>query len=128
MKRKDIHADGPFRWKMNELMKLSDKWKLFKATNPVDRDPSIADGYKERIRQRILDKYWSNEKDLATRLLARLSASHPDHIWEFRLGGPDTAANLRLLHGRTNTDIGFQIWQQIHRLPDGTPIRLEVVN
>lgn len=49
-------------------------------------------------------------------------------MWELQLGGPDTVDNLKLLHGRTNTDIGSQIWGQIQNLPDGTPIRIEVVD
>ncbi|MEE3920570.1 hypothetical protein V2I01_27060 [Micromonospora sp. BRA006-A] len=127
VERRDFHATAQFRRKMAALKKLSDSGKLYKATNPVQRDKSITDGYKDRIRQKIWDKYWPHDKDLANRLSQRLSDYHPDHVWELQLGGPDTVDNLKLLHGRTNTDIGSQIWGQIQNLPDGTPIRIEVV-
>ncbi|SCF08814.1 hypothetical protein GA0070607_5377 [Micromonospora coriariae] len=128
VQRRDFHATSQFRRKMAALKKLSDEGKLYKATNPVERDKNLTDGYKERIRQKIWDKYWPHDKDLANRLSERLSSYHPDHVWELQLGGPDTVDNLKLLHGRTNTDIGSQIWGQIQTLPDGTPIRIEVVD
>ncbi|MEW2543660.1 endonuclease [Micromonospora chalcea] len=128
VQRRDFHATAQFRRKMAALKKLSDDGKLYKATNPVARDKNLTDGYKDRIRQKIWDKYWPHDKDLANRLSQRLSDYHPDHVWELQLGGPDTVDNLKLLHGRTNTDIGSQIWGQIQNLPDGTPIRIEVVD
>ncbi|MEH1165240.1 endonuclease [Micromonospora sp. CPCC 205539] len=129
VQRKDIHATAQFRRKMAALKKLSDEGKLYKATNPVERDTNLTDSFKERIRQRIWDKYWPHDKDLANRLSERLSSYHPDHVWELQLGGPDTLDNIKLLHGKTNTDIGLhQIWPQIRSLPDGTPIRIEVVD
>jgi hypothetical protein len=51
----------------------------------------------------------------------------PDHVWELQIGGPDTAANLRMLDRFTNQEIGMrQIWPQIRSLPDGTPIRITI--
>ncbi|GIF12783.1 hypothetical protein [Actinoplanes teichomyceticus] len=125
--RKDFHPRGQFDRKMNALSRLSDDGKLFKQANKVARDKRITDGYKKRVRKAILRKYWPGHKQLATKLLQRLKEQHPDHVWELQLGGPDTVSNLQLLHGRTNVDIGSQIWQQIMHLPDGTPIRIEVV-
>lgn len=128
VQRKPEHARAQFDRKMAALKKLSDEGKLYKATNPVERNKDITDGYKARIRQMIFDKYWPHDKDMANRLSQRLSRYHPDHVWELQLGGPDTVENLKLMHGKTNTDIGSQIWAQIRNLPDGTPIRIEVVD
>ncbi|MDM4784516.1 hypothetical protein [Micromonospora sp. b486] len=120
VERRNFHATAQFRRKMAALKKLSDEDRLYKATNPVERDKSITDGYKDRIRQKIWDKYWPHDKDLANRLSQRLSDYHPDHVWELQLGGPDTVGNLKLLHGRTNTDIGSQIWGQMPDAPAAT--------
>lgn len=49
---------------------------------------------------------------------------NPDHVWELQLGGPDVASNLHILDAFTNQDIGRQIRQQIHALPDYTPLRI----
>lgn len=128
VRRQPHYKMGPFDRKMRALKRLSDEGKLFKATNPVQRDKSITKEYKARIRQRIWDKYWPHDKDMANRLNERLKGVDPDHVWELQLGGPDTADNLRLLDRATNRDIGTDIWRQIRNLPDGTPIRIEVVD
>ncbi|WP_410817059.1 hypothetical protein [Micromonospora sp. 050-3] len=128
VQREPFHARAQFDRKMNALKKLSDEGKLFKQANPVARDKKITDDYKARIRQMIFDKYWPHDKEMANRLSARLSLQHPDHVWELQLGGADDVSNLKLLHGLTNVDIGKQIWQKIMKLPDGTPIRIEVVD
>ncbi|WP_444947735.1 endonuclease [Micromonospora ureilytica] len=128
VQRKSTYARAQFDRKMNALKKLSDEGKLFKQANPVARDESITKAYKARIRQKIFDKYWPHDKKLANRLSERLTDQHPDHVWELQLGGPDDVSNLKLLHGHTNEDVGRQIRQQIMKLPDGTPIRIEVVD
>ncbi|MCG5449541.1 MULTISPECIES: endonuclease [Micromonospora] len=128
VKRKSMHARAQFDRKMNALKKLSDEGKLFKQANPVARDETITKGYKARIRQKIFDKYWPHDKKLSNKLTERLRLQQPDHVWELQLGGPDDVSNLKLLHGDTNRDVGQQIWQQIMKLPDGTPIRIEVVD
>ncbi|MGC4759241.1 hypothetical protein [Micromonospora trifolii] len=128
VQREPFHARAQFDRKMNALRKLSDEGKLFKQANPVARDKRITDDYKARIRQKIFDKYWPHDQDMANRLSDRLSLQHPDHVWELQLGGADDVSNLKLLHGLTNVDIGKQIWQKIMKLPDGTPIRIEVVD
>ncbi|MFE9192918.1 endonuclease [Micromonospora sp. NPDC007208] len=128
VQRRPFHARGQFDRKMNALKKLSDEGKLFKQANPVGRDKKITADYKKRIRQKIFDKYWPHDKKMANALAARLRKQQPDHVWELQLGGADDVSNLKLLHGRTNWDVGGQIWHQIKNLPDGTPIRIEVVD
>ncbi|SIM86517.1 endonuclease [Micromonospora cremea] len=128
VQRRPFHARGQFDRKMNALKKLSDEGKLFKQANPVARDKKITADYKKRIRQKIFDKYWPHDKAMANKLAARLRNQQPDHVWELQLGGADDVSNLKLLHGRTNWDVGGQIWRQIKKLPDGTPIRIEVVD
>ncbi|MET7950837.1 endonuclease [Micromonospora sp. NPDC005324] len=128
VQRKSTYARAQFDRKMNALKKLSDEGKLFKQANPVARDRTITDGYKDRIRQKIFDKYWPHDKKMTERLVQRLRKQQPDHVWELQLGGPDDVSNLKLLEGTTNREVGGQIWQQIRNLPDGTPIRIEVVD
>jgi len=128
IKRKPTYKKGPFDRKVRALQKLSDEGKLFKQANPVARDKKITADYKKRIRQKIFDKYWPHDKKMANALAARLRKQQPDHVWELQLGGADDVSNLKLLHGRTNWDVGGQIWRQIMNLPDGTPIRIEVVD
>ena len=54
--------------------------------------------------------------------------NQPDHVWELRLGGPDTRSNLKMLDTFTNWHIGTQqIWPQIRNLPVGTPIKIRIL-
>lgn len=80
------------------------------------------------MREAIWKKYWPHDKETSRKLTDKLDTLDPDHVWELQLGGADDASNLRLLDADTNRDIGNQIWQQIRTLPDGTPIRIEVVD
>ncbi|MET8354312.1 MULTISPECIES: endonuclease [unclassified Micromonospora] len=134
IKRKPSYKKGPFDRKVNALKKLSDEGKLFKQANPLDKDPELTKAYRERIRQAIFAKYWppggkatEEGKAMANKLLARLRRLDADHVWDPQLGGPDTVDNLRLLDSHTNQDMGWEIWQEIQKLPDGTPIRIEVI-
>ncbi|MET8262765.1 endonuclease [Micromonospora arida] len=134
IKRKPTYKKGPFDRKVRALQKLSDEGKLFKQANPVDKDPALTEAYRERIRQAIFAKYWppggkatEEGKAMANKLLARLGRLDADHVWDPQLGGPDTVDNLRLLDSHTNRDMGLDIWRDIQKLPDGTPIRIEVI-
>lgn len=127
------YKQGPFNRKMRVLQKLSDDGKLFKQANPVARNKDLTKGFKDRIRNRILAKYWGDgatdqDKKIGRRLVDKLDTLDPDHEWELQLGGSDTVKDLKLLDSHTNRSIGKEIWQQIRSLPDGTPIRIEVVN
>lgn len=133
IKRDASYKRGPFDRKMRALKKLSDEGKLFKQANPVKRNSDLTKGYKNRVRQKIFDKYWQpdspeSDKKFARKLVERLDKLDPDHVWELQLGGDDTASNLRLLDSHTNQHVGRKIWEQIRSLPDGTPIRIEVVD
>ncbi|MBY8875050.1 endonuclease [Micromonospora sp. PLK6-60] len=134
IKRKPSYKKGPFDRKVNALKKLSDEGKLFKQANPVARDPELTKAYRQRVREAIFKKYWPPDgkateegKAMANKLLARLGRLDTDHVWDPQLGGPDTVDNLRLLDSHTNQDLGNEFWQQIGNLPDGTPIRIEVI-
>ncbi|WP_410817859.1 endonuclease [Micromonospora sp. 050-3] len=134
IKRKPFYKKGPFDRKVRALQKLSDEGKLFKQANPVDKDPELTKAYRKRVRDAILAKYWppggkatEEGKAMARKLQARLDSLDVDHVWDPQLGGPDTVDNLRLLDSDTNQDMGNEFWQMIRKLPDGTPIRIEVI-
>ncbi|SIN40765.1 hypothetical protein [Micromonospora cremea] len=134
IKRKPSYKKGPFDRKVNALKKLSDEGKLFKQANPLDKDPELTKNYRKRVMDAIFAKYWppggkatEEGKAMANKLLARLAGLDADHVWDPQLGGPDTVDNLRLLDSHTNQDMGREIWNEIRKLPDGTPIRIEVI-
>ncbi|MET8323251.1 endonuclease [Micromonospora sp. NPDC005189] len=138
VQRKSTHHRTDFDRKMAALKRLSDQGKLFKQANPVARDTSITGGFKDRIIRKIHNKYVKNNKgsdaqkakdrEAAERMKQRVRDQNPDHVWELQLGGPDEVSNLKLMDADTNQDIGTQIRVQIMNLPDGTPIRIEVVD
>ncbi|HEX4705603.1 MAG TPA: hypothetical protein VH352_26005 [Pseudonocardiaceae bacterium] len=119
-----------FNGKANALKRLSDDGKLSKAKNPVNRDPNVTKQYRQDMIDRIYRQYHDQNPAFSDKLIDRVTRRmSPDHVHELQLGGPDTAANLHFLDRYTNEQIGLrQIWPQIKNLPDGTPIRIEVVN
>lgn len=118
-----------FERKMRALVRLSDQGKLFKATNPVQRNSQLTRDYKNQVIQRIHRMYSQRDPAGTRALIDRVRRMDVDHIHDLQLGGPDVRSNLRLLDRATNTDIGLrQIWPQIRGLPDGTPIRIQVVH
>ncbi|MGW5556953.1 endonuclease [Micromonospora sp. NPDC003944] len=138
VQRKSTYHRTDFDRKMAALKRLSDQGKLFKQANPVARDGSVTRGFKDRLIQRIHNKYIRDNKgsdtqrardrEAAERMMQRVRDQNPDHVWELQLGGPDEVSNLKLMHAVTNQDIGNQIRVQLMNLPDGTPIRIEVVD
>jgi len=46
-----------FQGKVTALRRLSDDGKLYKATNPVDRDPNITKDYRQNMIDRIYRQY-----------------------------------------------------------------------
>lgn len=130
VRRKPFMPKTEFRRKMAELHRLGEDGKLFKATNPVDRDQSVTRGYRQDVIDRIWDRYHDVNPDFADKLIERVTGTmQPDHVWELQLGGPDNWSNLRFLHGPTNEDIGMhQIRPQLSKLQDGTPIRIRVID
>lgn len=117
-----------FAKKAAALQKLSDEGKLFKAPNPVARNKQVTKNYKGDLIRRVYDQYGSTNPQFADKLKDRiLNRMDPDHIHELQLGGPDTAANLKMLDRFTNQHIGTQqIWQQIRSLDDYTPIKIKI--
>jgi hypothetical protein len=138
VQRKSLHHRTDFDRKMAALKRLSDQEKLFKQANPVARDTSITGGFKDRIIRKIHNKWNKSDTGSAAqdarnraagdRMKQRVRDQNPDHVWELQLGGPDKVSNLKLMDADTNQDIGNQIRVQIMNLPDGTPIRIEVVD
>lgn len=117
-----------FNKKAAALVQLGDEGLLYKAPNPVARDPQLTRNYKADLIRRIYNQYGARNPDFAAaarlRVLTQLDA---DHIHDLQLGGPDTRANLWLLDSTTNRVMGTrQIWPQIRPLPDNTPIRIVV--
>ena len=130
VRRKPFMPKGEFRRKMNALQELGEQNELYKATNPVDRDPSVTKEYRQDVIDRIYAQYNNRNPEFSDKLIERVTrVMQPDHVWELQLGGPDNRSNLRFLHGPTNEDIGmYQIRPQIAKLQDGTPIRIEVID
>ena len=119
-----------FAKKAAALQRLSDEGELYKASNPVDRDPNITKNYRQDMIDRIYRQYNEQNPEFSDKLIDRVTRRmSPDHVHELQLGGPDTPENLKFLDRYTNTQIGTrQIWPQIRNLPDGTPVRIEVIN
>jgi hypothetical protein len=128
--RKPFMPKTEFRRKMNALQQLGEEGELYKATNPVARDPSVSRDYRQDVIDRIYAQYNDRNPDFSDKLIDRVTrVMQPDHVWELQLGGPDDRGNLKFLHGPTNEDIGMrQIRPQIAKLEDGTPIRIEVID
>ncbi|GGQ72224.1 endonuclease [Couchioplanes azureus] len=128
--RKPKMPKTEFRRKMGALHELGEEGKLYKATNPVERDPSVTKEYRQDMIDRIYAQYHERNPDFSDKLIDRVTrVMQPDHVWELQLGGPDHRSNLKFLHGPTNEDIGMrQIRPQIAKLQDGTPIRIEVID
>ena len=128
--RKPFMPKTEFRRKMGTLQQLGDDGKLYKATNPVSRDRSVTDSYRQDMIRRIHEQYHQVNPDFSKALIRRTTAvMQPDHVWELQLGGPDHRGNLRFLHGPTNQDIGMrQIRPQLVKLRDGTPITIRILD
>jgi hypothetical protein len=101
---------------------------LYKAQNPVSRDPSITKAYRQDMIKRIWNQYGKTNPEFAKQLIDRVTKRmQPDHVWELQLGGPDTVENLRFLDKYTNWHIGTQqIRPQIKDLPTGTKIKIHI--
>lgn len=117
-----------FAQKAADLQRLGDEGRLFKAANPVARDPAIAAKFRQDMIDRIWSQYGQRNPEFARQLIDRVTRRmSPDHIWELQLGGLDAASNLRFLDRFTNWHIGTQqIRPQIRDLPVGTPIRIQI--
>jgi hypothetical protein len=119
---------GEFARKARALKDLSNRDLLFKASNPVERDKSVTDGYRSFVIGRIRRLYNTTNPGFRDSLIDNVAHDmSPDHVWELQIGGPDRRSGLRFLDRFTNERIGTrQIWPQIQNLPDGTPIQIEV--
>ncbi|HYS40244.1 MAG TPA: hypothetical protein VEO01_31895 [Pseudonocardiaceae bacterium] len=128
--RDDRMPKTEFQGKVTALRRLSDDGKLYKATNPVDRDPNVTKDYRQNMIDRIYRQYNEQNPEFSNKLIDRVTRRmSPDHVHELQLGGPDTPENLKFLDRYTNEQIGMrQIWPQIKNLPDGTPIRIRVID
>ena len=124
----DDFSRPQFNRKAAALTQLGDEGKLFKAPNPVARDPQLTRNYKADVIRRIYDQFGQRNPDFAAAARNRvLTKLDPDHVHELQLGGPDTWSNIKLLDMTTNRRVGMhQIWPQIRGLPDYTPIRIVV--
>ncbi|NKZ05960.1 hypothetical protein [Actinomadura latina] len=129
------HAPGmpkaEFRRKANALKKLGDEGKLFKAHNPVrPRDRSRSTAHQQDLIRRIHEQYGRRNPELSRSLIRRITdgSMQLDHRHELQLAGPDLRNNLRYLDTFTNHHVGSrQIRPQIRDLPDGTPIRIRII-
>jgi hypothetical protein len=116
-----------FRRKALALQKLGDEGKLVKTK--VVRDRAVTKRYRQDVIDRIYRQFNSRNPEFSRRLINRVTKRmQPDHVHELQLGGGDVADNLQFLDAYTNWHIGTQqIRKQIRHLPDGTPIKIEVI-
>ncbi|WP_206108621.1 RHS repeat-associated core domain-containing protein [Paenibacillus thiaminolyticus] len=103
LKYKEGMPINEFNRKANALKELGDQGLLFRAENPVERDPSITRSYKSEMIKKIWNQYSKANPEFANKLIERVKyRMQPDHVWELQLGGPDVKSNLRLLDSFTN--------------------------
>ncbi|MFF3221735.1 hypothetical protein ACFYV7_02970 [Nocardia suismassiliense] len=117
-----------FRRKATALVEFGEAGQLIKTKSVRDRE--VTKKYRKDIIDRIWKQYHEVNPEFTRRLIDRVTRKmQPDHVHELQLGGPDTASNLKFLDAYTNWHIGTQqIRAQIRNLPDGTRIRIEVLN
>lgn len=117
-----------FKRKANALKELGDNGLLYKAENPINRNPAITRAYRQDMIKRIWKQYGTSNPQFANKLIDRITTRmQPDHVWELQLGGPDRASNIRFLDSFTNWDIGTQqIRPQIRNLEVGTKIKIKI--
>ncbi|MBT2762673.1 hypothetical protein J7E85_15930, partial [Paenibacillus sp. ISL-20] len=117
-----------FERKANKLKELGERGLLYKAQNPVPRDPAVTRQYRQDMIKRIWKQYGQNNPAFGKKLIDRITKRmQPDHVWELQLGGPDIVENLKFLDSFTNWHIGVkQIRPQIKDLPTGTKIKINI--
>lgn len=114
------------RRKAKQLFATGEKGLLERAANPVARDRGVTRRYRRALVRKIEAQYRAVNPGFADRLIARVEREmQPDHIWELQLRGPDTSANLRMLHTFTNFHFGVrQLRPQLRAIEPGTTIRI----
>ena len=117
-----------FERKANKLKELVDKGLLYKAENPVPRNPAVTRVYRQDMIKRIWNQYGKVNPEFGKQLIYRVTKRmQPDHVWELQLAGPDSVENLKFLDSFTNWNIGTQqIRPQIRKLPTGTKIKIKI--
>jgi RHS repeat-associated protein len=128
LRRVDGMAGREFSRKATALLELGEQGALFRAGNPVARNPAITREYRQNMIRRIWAQYGARNPVFAEQLIHRVRRRMDvDHIHELQLGGLDASSNLRFLDSFTNWHVGTQqIWSQIRDLPVGTPIRIHI--
>lgn len=119
-----------FRRKARALQALGKDGRLFKAENPVrPRDGTRRVAHQQDLIRRIHAQYGQRNPELSRRLIARITDGRMqlDHVNELQTGGADLRNNLRYLDAFTNNRIGAQIRTEIRNLPDGTPLRIRII-
>ncbi|MFG3525230.1 hypothetical protein ACGF8B_00635 [Streptomyces sp. NPDC047917] len=116
-----------FRRKAAALKELGDQGKLFKSKSPTRG--SAASDYRQDLIDRIHKQFSKRNSEFSKRLIRRITTRmQPDHVHELQLGGLDVKTNLKFLDTFTNWHIGTQqIRLQIKDLPDGTPIKIRII-
>jgi len=119
------HKEGmpinEFKRKAKALQALGEEGKLYKAENPVARDPNVTKEYRQDMINRIYAKYNDVNPEFSNKLINRVTKQmQPDHVWELQLGGPGVQSNIKFLDSYTNWNIGTQqIRPQIRNLETG---------
>ena len=111
-----------FNRKVKALQDLAERGKLSKAPNPVQRDGSVTKAYRTKLQERAQKQWKESEPERYKNVKQLIEDKHVDHMHELQVMGQDHFSNMSMLHPRVNTSVGSQIYGQIKKLPDGTPI------
>lgn len=63
-----------FKRKANALKELGDKGLLYKAENPVNRNPAVTRAYRQEMIKRIWNQYGTSNPQFANKLIDRITS------------------------------------------------------
>ncbi|WP_223868746.1 RHS repeat domain-containing protein [Paenibacillus sp. UASWS1643] len=74
-----------FEKKASKLKELCDQGLLYKAQNPVSREPAVTRQYRQDMIKRIWNQYGQNNPEFGKKLIDRVTKRmQPDHVWELQ--------------------------------------------
>ncbi|WP_010304017.1 hypothetical protein [Candidatus Odyssella thessalonicensis] len=111
-----------FNRKVKALQDLAERGKLFKASNPVQRNPRVTAAYRARIKKQAEKQWKVSDPQKYNKIKEKIANKQADHMHDLQVKGLDHASNLCLLDANVNQLLGYQLWQQLRKLPNNTPI------
>jgi filamentous hemagglutinin len=111
-----------FNRKAKALQDLAERGKLFKAPNPVQRNPQVTAAYRARIKKQAAKQWKDSDPQKYQKIKEKIANKQADHMQDLQVRGLDHSSNLCLLDANVNQLLGSQLRQQLRKLPDNTPI------